>query len=237
MKVAIAEDNQQELDQLIHCFKQYESDHQENIEIFHFDTGIKLLEHFNQGFDIVYLDVQMPGISGMDTAEQIRKQDSEILIVFVTNYVQYAIDGYRVNASDFLLKPVSYFSFSEHFKKIEQQLKRREDSVMVNTSDGMVKIQLDDLYYVESQAHKITFHLENPNHSTIEITDSMKNMEELLLPYDFYRCNNSFIVNLKYVMGVSGNTVKVGNYKLPISRPRKKGFMSALTDYLGMGLI
>ena len=135
-----------------------------------------------------------------------------------------------------MLKPVNYFNFREHFKRIEDRFKRQEDAIAVTASEGIVKVLLDELYYVESNAHTILYHvLSDGDEKVLETSDTMKNVEQKLADYNFYRCNNSFIVNLKHVVGVSGNDVLIANTRLPISRPRKKGFMNALTEYMGMG--
>lgn len=169
----------------------------------------------------------------MTTAKKIREIDSAIPIVFVTNYVQYAIDGYKVDATDFILKPVNYFSFKEHFQKIEKKISQQADFLVLNTLEGTQKIILDDLYYVESEKHYLHLHLINDGEIQFDILDTAKDMEKKLSPYNFYRCNNCYIVNLKHISQVNGNEATVGPYHLQISRPRKKGFMEAFTKYLG----
>ena len=236
MRIAIVEDNQSEMERLSAHFARYQQEYQQNFEIVWFDNGLKFLESFNHNFDVIYLDVQMPLMDGMTLAARIRKIDKTIPLIFVTKYVQYAIDGYKVDASDFLLKPVNYFNFCEHFKRIEDRFKRQEDAIAITTSEGIVKVLLDELYYVESNAHTIFYHvLSDGDEKVLETSDTMKNVEQKLSGYNFYRCNNSFIVNLKHVAGVSGNDVLIADTRLPISRPRKKAFMNTLTEYMGMG--
>lgn len=236
MRIAIVEDNQTEMERLCSHFDRYQREYQQKFELVWFDNGLKFLEAFNQNFDVIYLDVQMPLMDGMTLATKIREIDRTIPLIFVTNYVQYAIDGYKVDASDFLLKPVKYFNFCEHFKRIEDRFKRQEDAIAITSSEGIVKILLDELYYVESNAHIILYHVfSNGAEKVLETSDTMKNVEQKLADYNFYRCNNSFIVNLKHVAGISGNDVLIADTKLPISRPRKKAFMNALTEYMGMG--
>ncbi|MBP2056938.1 DNA-binding LytR/AlgR family response regulator [Lactobacillus colini] len=233
MRIAIVEDNQDELNRLLGCFKQYERENHIKFDIVTFNDGFDLIIHYTENYDAIYLDVQMPKMDGMTTAKKIRKHDKNVLIVFVTNYVQYAIEGYQVNASDFLLKPVSYFNFSEHFKRINQNFQSKQESIMFNTLQGLKKVYLDSLYYVESEKHYLHLHLITDKEEQLDMLDTTKKMEEILTPHNFFRCNNGYIVNLKHISEVNGNIVKVGPYDLQISRPRKKAFMQALTEFLG----
>lgn len=233
MRIAVVEDNEDERNRLLACFKQYEQEHNAHFDIITFKDGLDFTNHYNKNFDVIYLDIQMPHMDGMTTAKKIRKVDTTVPIVFVTNYVQYAIDGYQVDATDFILKPVNYFSFEEHFKKIEQKFKQQANFLMFNTLEGTQKVVLDTLYYVESEKHYLHLHIIKDKEEQLDMLDTTKNMEKQLAPYNFYRCNNGYIVNLKHVSQVNGNEVIVGPYHLQISRPRKKGFMEALTNYLG----
>lgn len=234
MKIAIVEDNRDNQVALKNHIMHYAKEHNLPVVIDCYNDGIEIIDKFKSDYDLIYLDVEMEILDGMTTAGKIREYDEEVLIVFVTNYVQWAIEGYAVNATDFLLKPLSYFNFSEHFKKIEKQLINRQDrSYTLKTGSGFRKIDLNHLLYIESDGHYLEFILTDESFSILE---SMKNVEEELLPYDFFRCNNGYIVNLKHVTNVEKNIVTVGPYQLQISRPRRKDFMIALTNYIGADL-
>lgn len=233
MRIAVVEDNKDEQDRLLSCFKKYEEKHNTHFDIITFNNGLDFTGHYNKDFDVIYLDIQMPEMDGMTAAKKIRKVDQTVPIVFVTNYIQYAIDGYQVDATDFILKPVNYFSFEEHFKRIEEKFKQQASFLLLNTLEGTQKVVLDNLYYVESEKHYLHLHLITDQEEQLDMLDTTKNMEKKLAPYNFFRCNNGYIVNLKHVSQVVGNEVIVGPYHIQISRPRKKGFMEALTNYLG----
>lgn len=156
-----------------------------------------------------------------------------MVIVFVTNYVQWAVEGYSVAATDFLLKPLSEFHFQEHFKKISTKIQQRpKESYTLKTNAGIRKIFLDDLFFVESEGHYLHFH---SGTGVYTILESLKNIEAELKDKNFFRCNNSYLVNLKYVRSIEGNIVHVEKHDLTVSRPRKKDFMAALTNYLSSG--
>lgn len=231
MNIAIVEDNEANRLTLQRYLMDYAKDNQLTLHIDCYPDGIDILDRFKSNYDVIYLDVEMAQIDGMTTAQKIREVDEEVLIVFVTNFVQWAIQGYSVNATDFLLKPLTYFNFCEHFKKILKNLDNRvEQSIIVKSNSSIKKINLNDLEFIESEGHYLHFHMKETDFTMLE---SMKNMEKKLAQYDFFRCNNYYLVNLKYVKSVEKNFVMIGKSQLQISRPRKKQFMEALTRYIG----
>lgn len=122
MKIAIVEDNEANYLTLKQHIDSFFKAHNLIGTIDYYPDGLALVNSFKNNYDIIYFDVEMELMDGMTAAKKIRQIDEEVLIVFVTNYVQWAIEGYTVNATDFLLKPLSYFNFSEHFKKIQKRL-------------------------------------------------------------------------------------------------------------------
>ena len=172
----------------------------------------------------------MPIMDGMTAAKKIRQNDENVIIVFLTNYVQWAVEGYSVNAFDFILKPLSYFSFAEHFKKIQHKIAENSKSILIKEKNGISRIFLDSLYFIESEGHYLIFHTTERD---IETMGPMKRIESKLESENFFRCNNGYLINLNHVKNFTNNIVQVGKYKLQISRPRKKLFIQALTNYLG----
>ncbi|MEO1769894.1 LytR/AlgR family response regulator transcription factor [Candidatus Enterococcus ferrettii] len=233
MKIAIVEDDIQQQNCFISLVNRYTAENSLPVSITSFNDGIDIVEKYKGDFDVIYFDVEMPIMDGMTSAKKIRAMDPNVIIVFLTNYVQFAIDGYAVNADDFLLKPLTYFNFSEHFKKIVKKLSNTTDqTITIKTNSGIRKILLEDLIYVECEGHYLYFYT---NDQVYSFLGSMKNIESELKPKHFFRCNNCYLVNLKHVKAVDGSTVHVGRFDLRISRPRKKDFMAALTNYLGSG--
>lgn len=230
MHIAVVEDNEEHRTTLVNHLNSFAKEFGIAITVDSYESGFSFLDHFHSNYDIIYLDVQMPHMDGMETAHEIRSRDTLVDIVFVTNYVQWAIYGYAVNASDFLLKPLTYFNFQEHFKKINNKIAQRGSNfISIKTPSGIRKLNVNEILYIESEGHYLSFHLLE---ETFSILETMREMEETLVPYNFFRCNNSYIVNLKYVQGVEKNIVSVGSSELQISRPRRKEFLEALTNYI-----
>lgn len=231
MRIAIVEDDAQQQEKLSKYITKCATENQIAVQIDRFSDGIQIVDNYGSGFDVIYFDIEMALMDGMTAAKKIRQIDTEVIIVFITNHVQFAVEGYSVDAADFLLKPLNYFSFSEHFKKIKKTFDNKSNrSMSFKATQGFRKINLDELLYAESEGHYIHLHLAD---ETLTIWDTMKNLEKKLLPFDFFRCNNGYLVNLKQVKGIENNHVLIGNEKLLISRPRKKEFLSVLTNYLG----
>lgn len=127
-----------------------ESGHQ--LDVTAFSDGAQLVEPYRPGFDIIFLDIEMPKLGGMPTAERIRRQDPDVVLVFVTNMAQYAIRGYEVDALDFVLKPVSYYQFSTKLERALQRIQRRRGGqVALQVSGGVQLLDTDDILYLETR--------------------------------------------------------------------------------------
>lgn len=230
MKIAIVEDDRQASQTLQRLLTTYANQHALTLEIILFNDGIQIVDRYQKDFDIIYFDIQMPIMDGMTAAKKIRKVDDNVVIIFLTNYVQWAVEGYSVNAADFLLKPISTFNFNEHFKKIVAKFNQQQKTFTIAGNGKLRKIYLDNLFYVESEGHYVHYHMADEVISTI---DSLKSVETALKTDHFFRCNYGFLVNLAHVDSVAGNIAMLGPFQIQISRPRKKAFMAALTKYLG----
>lgn len=236
MKIAIVDDHKESQQKLKQFIEENASSLELTVDIKCFNDGIELVDRFQSSFDIIYLDVEMEILDGMTTAKKIRQSDSEVLIVFVTNHAQVAIQGYSVDASDFLLKPLSKFTFEEHFKKIIKKVRRADDSIVLKVSGTVKRVDQNTIWFIESEGHYIDFHTTIGRFTLI---DSMKNIENQLDAQRFYRCNNSFIINFEYVDHIDKSTgiAKIGNNNIQISRSRKKECLEKFTRYLGGQII
>lgn len=234
MKIAIVEDDIQSSQTLQRLLNAYANCHGLSLEIITFNDGIQIVDHYQNDFDLIYFDIQMPIMNGMTAAQKIRKIDDKVVIVFLTNYVQWAIQGYSVNAADFLLKPISAFNFNEHFKKIVSKFLNQQKTITIAGNGKMRKVFIANIFYIESEGHYLHYHTLD---GAISAIDSLKNIESTLKTDNFFRCNYGFLVNLAHVDQITGNNAQVGPFQVQISRPRKKAFMAALTKYLGNEVI
>lgn len=158
MKIAIVEDQKIEQERLTNYIQEYCQTAQLPVEVVCFNDGLDVTSDYQPQFDVIYLDVEMEIMDGMTTAQKIRQVDREVLIVFVTNHSQVAIQGYSVEATDFLLKPLSQFVFEEHFKKILRKFPTPEQeqlALYIKNKSTTTKIIMEDIYYIESIGHTL----------------------------------------------------------------------------------
>lgn len=173
----------------------------------------------------------MKFMDGMSAAEEIRKIDSEVVIIFITNMAQYAIRGYAVDALDYVLKPVSYFAFSQRLARAIGRMKKRESKyLLLNTKGGASRVNVADILFIESQKHTLCFHTVSSDYET---SGTMKDIEEELKDLNFFRGNKGYLINLAHVDSVEDGCAIVHKEHLILSRARKKEFMEALTRYWG----
>ena len=151
-KIAVVEDNDAMRAQLCGFIAQYAQESGHQLDVTAFSDGAQLVEPYRPGFDIIFLDIEMPKLGGMPTAERIRRQDPDVVLVFVTNMAQYAIRGYEVDALDFVLKPVSYYQFSTKLERALQRIQRRRGGqVALQVSGGVQLLDTDDILYLETR--------------------------------------------------------------------------------------
>lgn len=229
-RIAVVEDEEIYQNQMKEYLETYEKEKQEKLSLTFYQDGEDIIEKY-QGFDIIFLDIQMQFLNGMDAAKKIRELDQEVIIMFITNMTQYAIQGYQVNALDYIVKPVEYFPFSEKLTKALNKCKAKKvkNYILVPVSEGVRKIDLEELYYIESCGHNLIYQL---SEEQICSRGVLKEVEKIIQPYDFYRCSKGFLVNMKKVDGVKSNNCLIHGKEIAIGRNMKKRFMELLIQIM-----
>ncbi|MGN0984521.1 MAG: LytR/AlgR family response regulator transcription factor [Gemmiger sp.] len=231
VRIAILEDEAPVRQTLAGYLRRYTQQYGTEFSVGLFADGDELLEGYRPDWDIILLDVEMPRLDGMTTAEHIRRLDGEVILIFITNMAQYAIRGYAVDAMDYILKPVPYFAFSQQLQKAIRRLEKRARACLtVPVEGGFRRVDLASVYYLESAGHKVRLYTEEEE---LTVPGSLKQYEVTLADKQFARCNSGYLVNLAQVRGMQDGMVLVGPHRLQISRPRRKAFVEALTDYVG----
>ena len=202
-----------------------------SLDLFTMASALDILEDYRAVYDIIFLDVEMKHLDGMTTAERIRQMDADVILIFITNMAQYAIRGYSVGALDYVLKPVPYFAFSQQLLKAVARLeKRAKHYLTVPVEGGLRRLDTASIYYLESEGHRVHFYTDEGDFSA---PGALKAFEEKLADCPFARCNSGYLVNLAQVRELRQSTVQVGPCELQVSRPKRKAFLAALTDYIG----
>lgn len=230
LRIAVVEDDKTYAAQLKEYLVRYGTEKNQKISVALFPDGEDIVTDYSAEFDIILMDVEMTFMDGMTTAERIREKDNEVVIIFITNMPQYAIQGYKVDALDYVLKPISYFAFSQRIDRALTRVKKKEATyITVAQKAGKKKLNVDKICYVEVRDHDLIYH---STKGDIVTKSSMKEAEDTLGGTKFFRCNRCYLVNLEYVEDFRGNDVTVASDVIQVSRARKKAFMDALNDYM-----
>jgi two-component system response regulator LytT len=229
-KVAIVEDEAHASDILVEYLKKYSTDHAVDFAPAVFPLPMDFLNNYKPIFDLVFMDIRLPGIDGLEAAKSLRKIDQEVPIIFVTNLAQYAINGYEVNAFDFVLKPVSYPRFETLLNKITKELQKKDTQVLViKTVQGFIKLKSSDVIYITIEDHLLIYHTQEKDYET---WNSLKNAEAELPKDSFARANKSIIVNLKHIRSIKGNHVEMPDGEIELSPGKKADFVRHMEEYL-----
>ena len=230
IRVAVVEDDKGYAEKLKKYLNRYQEESGKKLKIEYFQDGEDIAEEYKCNFDIILMDIEMQFMNGMTAAEKIREKDDEVVIIFITNTPQYAMKGYTVDALDYVLKPLSYFAFSQKIDRALTRLERRKKKyISISIKGGMKKLEIPGIHYVEVRDHDLIYHTDK---GTFENKGSMKDVETTLEAEHYFRCNKCYLVNLEHVNGICGNDLMVGNDVIQVSRSRKKELLNRLNDYM-----
>lgn len=170
-------------------------------------------------------------MDGLTAARRIRRQDEKVVILFITSMVQYAVQGYSVDALDFLVKPVSYTGLRLRLDRALARIAQNQPlRIQVRSASGLCSVPVSGIRYVETCSHRIVIHTGDAE----LLTDmTMKQIESELARQPFFRCHTSYLVNFRYVDRIQGNDIDVDGHRLSISRYRRRELLDTFTAYLG----
>ncbi|GAA0696688.1 two-component system response regulator RgaR [Paraclostridium ghonii] len=202
-----------------------------NCNIYEFSSGEELLKDYPKNLDILIMDIQMKLINGMDTARRIREFDENLEIIFMSSFSEFMQEGYEVKAYRYILKPINEKNFSKNILPcIEKVIRNRNNYLTLNVKNYIDRIRIDSIIYIETARPNILIYTFN-NMYTIKM--SISKIENILKKYGFFRCHNSYIVNLKLVESMNSSFIIVEGKEIPISKYRLKELKLAITNILG----
>ena len=191
---------------------------------------IRATEHY----DIVFMDIRMERLDGLEAAHLLRKINKDACLIFVTNMAQFAIKGYEVDALDFIIKPATMPSISYVLDKAMKRLQESANTTFsLKTSDGTTSISTNDIAYVEVFNHNLVYHTTKGDYT---VRGRLSDVSEKLDPTRFVLCNRSFVVNLRYVSHLGSNYLTIGDTKISISKSHRKELMERFSGFLGDSL-
>ena len=229
-KIAIIEDDVEVAEQLKSYVGRYEKENNEVFEVDCFYNPINFFEKQQKSYDIIFLDIKMPDMNGLSVAKEIRKLDEKVVIIFVTNLVQYAIKGYEVNAMDYMVKPVSYSGFFLRLQKALALIKSNTSKyILLNLPYSVMRIPVSSIYYIEVRGHTLFFETER---GLIETRGALGEYESRLKDCGFMRCSRFTLINMRRIDRVSEKSVYINDKTIPISKVRNKEFLDAVKQLM-----
>jgi len=231
IRIAIVEDEPTERDRIKVYLEEIAQEDQTQFDIEQYSSGMAFVMSGMKDYDLVLMDIDMPNLNGIETAKALRKVDQSATLIFVTNMAQYAISGYEVNAVDFILKPVNRYSFAIKIKRaISRTAKKNDNAIQIKMDGTIFLVHMYQIMYLEVDGHYVIFHTTQGDYK--EYT-TLKLAQKRINSSHFVQCNQSFLINMKYIESVSRESVTVGGTVIYISRKMKTEFMNAVLDFLG----
>lgn len=231
VRVAIVEDEEKAYNDLKGALDRFTAE--TGVEFFStaFKDAVAFLDDYKGNYDIVFMDIQMPYLNGMRAAEKLREIDDKVILIFVTNLTQYAVNGYAVKAKDYILKPVQYNRFECMLRRVlSDEYIESPDDLFIKNGTSLYRFRLSAVRYIEIKDHSILYHMDDKDVSS---WGTMKELESKLADKGFCRLDKSTIVNLRYVSEIEDDQVFLFNgEKFYISRPRKKEVKEAFAAYM-----
>ena len=234
IKIAFCDDDMEVLHQMNELLDLYRVERNEDITYAAFQSPFELLTEIEKGIrpDILFLDVVMPGQNGMDVAREIRQYDTNMKIIFLTSSPEFAVESYSVGAYFYQLKPIWEESF---FRLMDAVLveceKKKKNSLILRSKDGITRIDLQQLEYCEVLGRKLLFHLENG--AVLESAGSLDDLAGQLMQYsNFFRPHRSFLVNMEYIQNISSRSIKmVNDAEIPIPHGKCSEIKNTYMEY------
>lgn len=234
MRLAIVDDDAQQRSLLEEYVKKYFKEQGKVCDVVCFSSGVDFASDYAAPFDIILLDIDMPHMNGIEAAKKIRQVDEHAVIIFITRMAQYAIQGYEVDALDFIVKPVTYYNFRMRMDKAMRHIRRNAGrSITLTTRDGMRVVPLADIEYVEVSKHDLSYHIYGDPEPFV-VYGSLKAFEDEVAGGPFVRISASCVVNMNQVRLVKGPSLLMkGGDTLYFSRSRRREAIATITNFLG----
>lgn len=238
IKIAFCDDEMEVLHQMNELLDRYRVERNEDITYAAFQSPFELLTEIEKGIrpDILFLDVVMPGQNGMDVAKEIRQYDTNVKIIFLTSSPEFAVESYTVGAYFYQLKPIWEESFFRLMDSVLSECeKKKKNSLILRSKDGITRINLQQLEYCEVLGRKLLFHLENG--AVLESAGSLDDLAGQLMQYcNFFRPHRSFLVNMEYIQNISSRSIKmVNDAVIPIPHGKCSEIKNTYMEYVFSG--
>lgn len=234
LRLALCDDDPKELHHCSALLDQYQLTRNVDITYTAFQSPLELLTAIEHGihYDILFLDIVMPGINGITTAEEIRKWDSSVKIIFMTTSSEFAVESYTVGAYFYQLKPIYFEALASLLDNVILELDNEQDhSLIIRCKTGISRIPIPKLMYCEVLGRTLLYHMANG--AIFESIGSMQDLKNALLPFPrFLSPHRSFLINMDYISNITYKEILLLNQtRIPIPRGRYSKIKESFLAY------
>ena len=232
IQIAICDDDPEMRRQLSHYTTLLMQKHMDFVRIDTFSSGKDLLDHLPPELDILLLDIDLGDCNGVEVARTIRARLPDVNIVFITNLPQFAVDGYKVRAFGYLIKPLSYEDFQLELQELLQRLADgNNQQLMLKCGAELVHLALRDIHFIETQGRHLLVHTAR---GTYETSMTLSQLEKKLSSHGFLRCHTAYLVNSAHIKTLAGSEFLMdGGQHIPVSKHRRSKCIQELSRYWG----
>lgn len=232
MKIAICDDFKKDIDLLHDEISTHPLSNTLNIEVHTSPKDLLFKIANGKSFDLIFLDVDMPEINGIELGKKIRQFLPKSFIVFATNYPQYALDAFECEAYHYLIKPIITEKLHTILDKLAQHFIDKNREFEIRGRFEHARVRVSDILYVEYYRKHVCFHLDAPGKNRYDIMGSLTEVYEKLKMLGFFRCHQAFIVNLGKIVRFDGyNAILKNGNAIPISVRNKSDLIIAYSNY------
>ena len=233
LRIAVCDDNSEFLEQAVDLIKRWSEQSSTPLEIYRFDNGDELIaKNAVVRIDIIFLDIIMPLLNGMDTAKELRQTNTNVKIIFLTSSSEFALESYAVKAYDYLLKPISYEKIKNVLDECNYAFDKEPKNIVFKTAYGYQKLFYYDIEYAEAQNKKVVIYLRSGK--TVDATEPFYFFVKRLTDCDgFFKCHRSYLVYIQNVdhFNMTEIITKSG-HRVPIARGYGKAFQEAYFSWM-----
>lgn len=240
VRIAICDDLQEQLDLIQKAVQQYFHDKKEPTEVFTYNNAMDFVDAFEKegNFDIVLLDICMPGLLGTDIAAEMRKQKSRAEIVFLSTSEEFAVEAFAVRAAHYLVKPFTQKEFDQAMDRVMESIRQRHSGKMIFrlVGGGIQVEEVNAILYVESNGHIQQVY--TADHSLLETRQSLASLLDTLdaiAPGQFVSPGKGYIVNQSAIRVIKSDYIEIQGHKIPLAKRKYRQFQESYLKYLSSG--
>ena len=219
IEIAVCDDDKFTVNYIVNTLTHISKKNNLYINIHTFTSGMEFISNYNpsKSYDIIFLDILLDSLNGIDIAKHIRENNDITKIIFISNSSEYILDGYDVEASNYLIKPLDYEKLNKVFIKAIKSLYNTNSKLLkINQGSKIITLPLSKVLYFEVFNRKVAAILDN---STIEFYGRLSDVESLISNYNFVRCHRSYLVNICKISQLSSSEITLNNFtKIPIGK-------------------